>query len=218
MLLKLLTKVGAIQRDPRARIMSRLEVFAQDGFSLLDSALCRLLACAWGIRLGPSCRFYGITQFRRYPESTIRIGANCAFRSAFRSNLVGLNHSCAISTYTQRAIILIGDRSGLSSTSISAAASIRIGNHVLCGANVVITDFDWHDVDPAGRLRGHAPQSAPIVIGDNVWLGMNTVVLKGVLIGENSVIGANSVVTRSLPANTVAAGAPARVIRHLEQD
>ena len=199
--------------------MSHLDAWTQNGAALLGGAWCRVLARAWGIRLRPSCRFYGITQFRRCPESAIIIGAHCTFRSANRSNLIGLNHPCAISTHAAGALIQIGDHSGFSATSIAAAASICIGRHVLCGANVVITDFDWHAIDPLRRLAGLNPQSqsecAPIDIGDNVWLGMHAVVLKGVVIGDNAVIGANSVVTRSIPANTIAAGVPARVIRSL---
>jgi acetyltransferase-like isoleucine patch superfamily enzyme len=55
-----------------------------------------------------------------------------------------------------------------------------------------------------------------VVIGDNVWLGVNSVVLKGVTIGKNSVIGANSVVTRDIPPNVIAAGNPCKVIKQIQ--
>ena len=75
-----------------------------------------------------------------------------------------------------------------------------------------INDADWHDV----QHRIIAPgATAPVVIEQNVWLGEGTRVLKGVTIGENTVVGAGSVVSRSLPANVIAAGNPARVIKPL---
>jgi len=78
---------------------------------------------------------------------------------------------------------------------------------VRCGANTIITDSDWHTDDP------RSGQDAPVILERNVWLGINVTVLKGVTVGENSVVGAGSLVTHSIPANVVAAGVPARVIR-----
>ncbi|GAO31958.1 galactoside O-acetyltransferase [Geofilum rubicundum JCM 15548] len=78
-----------------------------------------------------------------------------------------------------------------------------------CGANTLITDSDWHLED----ARTGKPQ--PIVIEDNVWLGVNVTVLKGVRIGANSVIGAHSLVVKDIPANVIAAGNPCKVIKAL---
>lgn len=77
----------------------------------------------------------------------------------------------------------IGDNCRFSVVTIGAAQEIRIGNNVLFGANSVITDFDWH-LDISNTLPD------PVIIHDNVWIGLNTVILKGVEIGENSIIGA----------------------------
>lgn len=79
-----------------------------------------------------------------------------------------------------------------------------------CGANTLITDGDWHQDDPrSGELR-------PVNIGDNVWLGVNVTVLKGVTIGENTVMGAGSLVVKDIPANVIAAGNPCKVIKFIE--
>jgi len=84
----------------------------------------------------------------------------------------------------------------------------------LCGANVTITDTDWHHLDRS--LDGiEPPPSAPVIIGSNVWLGMNVNVFKGVSIGDNSVIAANSLVTKDIPENALAIGAPAKVIKKI---
>jgi acetyltransferase-like isoleucine patch superfamily enzyme len=89
---------------------------------------------------------------------------------------------------------------------------ITIGNDVRCGANTTITDSDWHLNDP----RVGSPK--PVTIMDNVWLGLNSVVLKGVTIGRNSIIGASSVVVRDVPPDVIAAGNPCQVIRTLKND
>ena len=101
----------------------------------------------WKINIGKGCRFWGKIYFRRRPGSTITIGNNNTFRSASWSNLVGINHPCMICTLTPNAKIIIGNDSGLSGTVVSAAEFIEIGSNVLCGANVTITDTDWHPPD-----------------------------------------------------------------------
>ncbi|WP_295797902.1 acyltransferase [uncultured Microbulbifer sp.] len=95
---------------------------------------------------------------------------------------------------------------------ISAAESIAIGDACMFAANVYISDSDWHGI--YNRARPFRC-TAPISIGNNVWIGDSAIVCKGVTIGENSVIGAGSVVTRDVPANTVVAGNPARPIKEI---
>ena len=167
-----------------------------------------------GIHLGKNCTFYGVPYVRRSPFSTISIGNNCSFRSDSTSNLVGVNRKCLLNTHQEGAIIKIGDYSGFSGVVISAMERVEIGTHLLCGANVLITDFDFHYVDP-NRRQEVGSKSAPVVIENNVWLGINTVVLKGVRIGENSVIAANSLVIKDIPPNVIAGGNPCKVIKEL---
>jgi acetyltransferase-like isoleucine patch superfamily enzyme len=95
--------------------------------------------------------------------------------------------------------------------------------------NVGIADSDFHPLEPAQRLidaQALAPyfkdrparprlKTAPVKIANNVWIGMNAVILKGVTIGENSVVAAGSVVTKSVQPNTVVAGNPAVAVRQL---
>lgn len=90
---------------------------------------------------------------------------------------------------------------------------ITIGEDVQFGPNVQLLT-PTHPVDPAVR-RSKYEAAEPITIGDNVWLGGGAIILPGVTIGENTVVGAGAVVTRDLPANVVAVGNPARVIREL---
>jgi acetyltransferase-like isoleucine patch superfamily enzyme len=161
------------------------------------------------VTVGKHPSFYGLPYFYRTPESTITIGDHCVFRSLATSNLIGINHRCILSTHNKGAVIRIGDRSGFSGVTIAAAKQIIIKNGVLVGANAIISDFDWH------MGRGVYSDPKPIVIEDNVIIGVNSVIWKGVSIGRNSVIGAMSVVTKNVPENCVAAGNPIRILRKL---
>ena len=167
----------------------------------------RLLSSWWGVSLGPGCSFYGAPCFRRHPGSRISIAGSCEFLSSHTSNLIGINRPCMISTLAEKAVIEIGANCGFSGTVIGCASKIILGDDVRCGANTLITDTDWHTDD------SRTGPDAAVFIGKNVWLGFNVTVLKGVTIGENTLVAAGSLVTRSLPPNVIAAGAPASVIR-----
>ncbi len=91
---------------------------------------------------------------------------------------------------------------------------IVIGENTLAGTCLTIYDSDFHDLDPARRTTG-IPKTAGVRIGKNVFIGSNVTILKGVEIGDNSVIGSGSVVSRSIPANVVAAGNPCSVTKSL---
>lgn len=114
--------------------------------------------------------------------------------------------------------IIIGDDfSAESDCYISAINQIQIGNDVLLASRVTIIDHnhgkrDFSDLE-IPPMKRELSSKGPIVIEDNVWLGENVTVLGGVRIGRNSIVGANSVVTKDIPANSIAAGNPAKIIR-----
>lgn len=93
---------------------------------------------------------------------------------------------------------------------ITSARFITIGSNTMIAAECTINDCDWHGI--YNRTRPFRCTKA-VTIGENVWLGTRTIVGKGVSIGDNSVIGAGSIVTSDIPANVVAAGNPAKVIK-----
>lgn len=171
---------------------------------------CKLFL--WNIPYGSNIRFFGVMAIVKMPSTTITIGNSCTFRSTWNSNYVGLNHPCILSTSLPGARLIIGDRCGFSGTVIGAFKSIVLGANVRCGANTLITDSDWHLDDK------RVGDPMPVVIGNNVWLGMNSVVMKGVTIGDNTIIGANSIVTRDIPANVIAAGNPCKVIKPIPEN
>jgi len=162
-----------------------------------------------GITLGARCVFYGRTKFKKANTAIIQVGKQVVFRSKATSNLIGINRPCIITALDSSARLTIGNHCGFSGTVIGCFSEITIGNHVRCGANTLITDGDWHSND----YRSGKP--SPIYIENNVWLGVNVTVLKGVTIGQNSIIGANSLVVKSIPANCVAGGNPCKVLKEL---
>jgi carbonic anhydrase/acetyltransferase-like protein (isoleucine patch superfamily) len=123
---------------------------------------------------------------------------------------------CHVEASTPDAVIEIGDGAELNNDVVikSEGAGIRIGAHALIGSDVWIDESDFHELDPA-RRRGGTPATAPVELGENVFIGDGVRILKGVTIGANSVVGAGSVVTSSIPSGFIAAGNPARIIRPL---
>ncbi len=95
---------------------------------------------------------------------------------------------------------------------ISSACEIRIGDSCMIASKAYITDSDWHDI----YNRIAVGKSALVRIEENVWIGDSAIICKGVSIGENSIIGAGAVVVNHVPANSIAAGNPARVVKTLD--
>lgn len=164
-----------------------------------------------GVKLGKKIIFNGNPIIRRYPNSTIRFGNNCTFNSAKESLSIGLSQPCSFVTWDENAQIIFGNNSGASGVKIQARSTIQIGDNVLIGAGSNIFDNDSHHSDPHKRIQDIIP-SKPIKIEDNVFIGMQCVILKGVTIGRNAVIGARSVVFNDIPENCIAWGNPCKVI------
>ncbi len=112
--------------------------------------------------------------------------------------------------------IHLGDRCFLNyGCTLLDCAPITFGNHVLCGPDCGFYTA-IHPLDPTARLTD-IECAKPIYLADNVWIGGHVTILPGVSIGKNTVVGAGSVVTHDLPANVIAAGNPARIIRPLPE-
>jgi acetyltransferase-like isoleucine patch superfamily enzyme len=126
---------------------------------------------------------------------------------------------CHLEASTADARIEIGDGAQINNNAFfkSEGPGIRIGARALLGSDVTIYDSDFHDLRAQHR-RGGQPSMAAVDLAENVFVGDRVVILKGVKIGANSVIGAGSVVSSSIPADVIAAGAPARVIRAIPDD
>jgi acetyltransferase-like isoleucine patch superfamily enzyme len=176
----------------------------------------RLCFALHGIRWGRDWHVWGMPILQRFRGSLIKIGDGVYLRSWRSTNPLTPNHPVTLATRNAAAQILIGEVVGLTGTTIVAAERIEIGDRVQVGANTTIVDTDFHPVDPAERQRDFlAGRHAPIVIGSDVFIGMDCLILKGVRIGAGSTIGAGSVVSKDIPPACVAAGNPAVVIKKL---
>ena len=138
----------------------------------------------------------GVRIVRLTGQSTVRIGTG-----------VLLAHDVQLHLRDRGAVIEIGDGTFVNHrTELVAHEGVRLGRDCLLAWDVLVLDSDSHSVDGG-------PRSAPVTIGDRVWIGCRATVLKGVTIGDGAVVAACSVVTGDVPAGALVAGNPARVVR-----
>lgn len=171
----------------------------------------------YGVEYGKHCIVHGKLYINLFPTAKLKIGDNLYFSSGWGINALCANRRGMIYA-TENATITIGNNVGMSSTVLWAHKSITIGDHVKIGGNCILIDTDSHNKDYMIR-RGQYTDwgvAEPIVIEDDVFIGMNCIILKGVTIGARSIIAAGSVVTKNIPADCIAAGNPAKVIRFLK--
>lgn len=153
-------------------------------------------------------------RFRVYSSSknNIIIGDNCFILGRILSENNGK--------------IIIGNNTSIrDNVSIRCSNQITIGDNVIFSFNIVVTDNNNHPINPEDRLKminsgwstdhwnlKHS-ESSPIKIGNNVWVGQNCFILKGVNIGDNSIVAAATVVTKNVPENSIVAGNPGKVVK-----
>jgi acetyltransferase-like isoleucine patch superfamily enzyme len=158
-----------------------------------------------------------------------RFMKNKSPRAAIIGNHVSCYAGCSFAL-GKNGTCSIGDFTLVNGALIMAEERIEIGSYCLISWSVGIADSDFHPLEPAqrridaealapffkGRPERPKIKTRPVIISDNVWIGMNATILKGVTIGENSVVAAGAVVTKSVPANVIVAGNPAVVIKELK--
>jgi acetyltransferase-like isoleucine patch superfamily enzyme len=144
---------------------------------------------------------------------TIKIGNNVLLNS----HPDGEIYKTGLLTHLKSSIIQIGDNCWLNGTIVHARTSVIIGDNSMFGPGVVILDNDSHNpsIDPTIRRTGPIT-SSPVIIGRNVWIGMHSIIMKGVHIGDNSIVAAGSVLTKDIPSNQLFGGNPAHFVRELE--
>lgn len=178
----------------------------------------RLMFIINGITWGKRWHVWGMPIIQRFRGSRIEIGAGVLLRSWSSTNPLVPNHRVVLATRNAEAIIKVGQDVGMTGTTLVAAERIEIGDRVQIGANSTVVDTDFHPLDVEVRRKDFlAGKHAPVVIEDDVFIGMNSLILKNVRIGKGSVIGAGSVVVSNIPPGVIAAGNPAQVIRTLGQ-
>lgn len=155
---------------------------------------------------------FSIAKFGRFPVVRGKVRLQIRGEAVFGERFTAIGDTWAVRVFVNNgARLTVGNHVALNGgVSIEVWNDMRIGDKVMIAPFVSIIDSDRHEVEPGAPLF-----KGPTVIGDNVWIASNVTILPGVTIGSGSVIGVNSVVSRDIPANSFAAGSPARVIRSI---
>ncbi|HMA54302.1 MAG TPA: acyltransferase [Acidobacteriota bacterium] len=136
-----------------------------------------------------------------------------SLRSSIRSNPLSPNHPVVLSTRRPGARITIGEDFAMTGGTICADTLIEIGDRVSIGANSIVIDTDFHPPSPDSRdAAPNVGETAPTIIEDDVLIGANCTILKGVRLGRGCVIASGSVVGHAVPSFALAGGVPATVI------
>lgn len=149
-------------------------------------------------------------RFRIAGSGKVVIGDDC--------NVWAHDRPTQIYTYSSKASVKIGDNCRLNGAILMARESIQIGSFVLCGSANIL-DNDFHSLNYMERrkdLKGKGSGDVsckPVVIGDDVWIAGEVIVLKGVEVGDRAILGTRAVVTKSVETETVVAGNPARPVK-----
>lgn len=153
------------------------------------------------------------------PNGTLQIGSDFKCNNKVKNNSIGLIQPCVFNISTPGSRIIIGDHVGISGSTICAVQSVTIGDNVLIGSGCIIIDNDSHPLDWQDRRANKSENTlhAPVVIGNDVFIGARTIVLKGVTIGDRAIIGAGSVVACDVPSDCIAAGNPAKVVKRRDK-
>jgi acetyltransferase-like isoleucine patch superfamily enzyme len=157
---------------------------------------------------------WGSIRFLIFGPGSIIIGRNFHAVSTRKRSFFTLFSPCHM-TVIGNAQIVLGEHVGLNGTTITARRKISIGDNTMIGPNTIIVDHDGHSAWPPNERWIKSGSAAEIVIENDVWIGMNCIILKGVRIGSGSMIAAGSVVIGDVDPNSLYAGNPARKIKLL---
>jgi acetyltransferase-like isoleucine patch superfamily enzyme len=147
------------------------------------------------------------------PKSYINIGNDVIFSNSLYNPTI--SKKCKL-VVANNAILTIGNNAGFSGVSLNCSKKITIGNNLVCGGNVSIWDTDFHPLNSNDRIRNIGiVNTKEIKIGDGVFIGANSIILKGVKIGNRSIVGAGSVVRKDIAEDELWIGNPAMFIKKL---
>jgi len=183
-------------------------------FSNIYTPIAHINLLLNGVQINRGLRVNGFIKVYVTRRGNVILGKNCKINSGNNHNIIGRQQK---NIFWVEGTLQIGDNVGMSCSSIICKHNIIIGDNVTIGGNTVIYDTDFHSINPETRknktLDNKMAIKAPVIIGNNVFIGAHTTILKGVTIGQNAVIGACSVVTKNIPENEIWAGNPAKFIK-----
>ena len=173
------------------------------------------------VNVGKGLRSYGVPVIDVSLNGQFKIGDYFQMNNGNKFNRIGRQQPCYF-VVSHHACLTIGNHVGISCTAIVCLKQITIGDNVKIGGNVVIYDTDFHSLYKFHRRKDIEDvqyiNTSAVVIENDVFIGAHSIILKGVTIGEGAVIGAGSVVTKSIPANEIWGGNPAKFIRSNESE
>ena len=174
---------------------------------LIISQICEWTMGLKRVEVGSGFLSNGWPVIKNIQGATITIGEDVTLNNESKYNPIGIIQPCVINTVCPDALIVIGNRVGISGSTISAATSIVIGDDTLVGSGVLIMDTDFHSREETG-LWGHDAlvSSKPVKIGKRVFIGARAIILKGVTIGDDAVIAAGAVVTKDVSSGVLFKG------------
>lgn len=190
----------------------------------MNSNWFKLIMRMTKVRYGKHLLLKGVPVIFNKKGATLEIGDNVTIKSSFLSNLVGLYSRTIIVTRAPGAVISIGNNVGISGATIYARKQITIGDNTCIGGNCKILDNDFHPLEAEIRNRllqdenggdSDLVPSKEIHIGKNCFIGCNSIVLKGTVLGDGCVVGAGAVVCGKFEDGCVIAGNPANVIKKM---
>lgn len=186
----------------------------------IDTLVARFRLRWMRVATGRGGRFYGQPVVSAYAGSRLVIGERFVAVSSSAATALGVRGPVILRTMNADATLIIGDDTGMSGTVVCAASRVEIGARCLFGADCMVLDTDFHNYAVGGGAEPHRRYSppdwprlsAPVSIGDDVFIGTRAIVLKGVNIGAGAIVAAGSVVSHDVPALAIVAGVPAKVI------
>lgn len=195
------------------RIFNKLKYLVHKADECISTLLLKIKFSFYKIPYGDGLKVRGSVVL--YINGHAEIGKKVRINSSFRSNPISpASHT---SICIRGGVFSVGNESGISNTCFVCQKEIRIGNQVMIGAGCQFYDNDFHPLISEYRVGdkrdGSMINSKPIIVEDNVFIGANSIILKGTTIGKGAIIGAGSVVCGKIPPYEIWAGNPARYIK-----
>lgn len=185
--------------------------------TLIFSPVMKIVLIANGVKYGKGIKVFGMPRIEN--KGSVILGNNMRLISAKCGYNSGNIAGGVFMRTSKEGEIITGNEVYLNGTSIISEISVTLGSRIMIGANTVIMDTNSHNVPFENRLkRWDKIKRSPVVIEDDVWIGANCFIMKGVRIGKGSIIGAGSVVNNEVKPLSIYAGNPAVFIKEIDKD
>ena len=201
-----------LQGDIRFFLFEKLSLYRGEIEIMIVRALYRSR-----FEIGSNYKVWGKIRFFFHGKGKVVIGKDFHCVTARRRSFITLFTSCHL-TIIDEGMIILGNHVGLNGTTITARSKVSIGDNTMIGPNTIIIDHDGHVAWPLEDRWIKQGPIKEIIIENDVWIGMNCIILKGVTIGSGAIIAAGSIVINDVEPNSIYAGNPAKKIKELDEN